>query len=156
MQQELVNFVGDLTIPFSLYIPISLKIKFQNLTNMFSFSTGIVSAGILVGVAVGEGLMVGAIDGASVGIFVGALGSDIDVPNGCEDALYEWAEDNEMDSLSQYYDCDEDYRYYGFTVSDVPVNEMDVGWVDDVKKKAAKFKELTGVDAQLIGSQYIT
>lgn len=91
----------------------------------------------------------------SGGMIVGALGSDLTVPEEYDGALYEWLEDLGFDRMSQWYDCGPDNCYYGITMPDVEVGYMDP-WVRHVKKAAIKFKELTGVDAQLIGTQDIT
>lgn len=89
------------------------------------------------------------------GMIVGACGDDMldCVPEGME--FYEWAQDNGLESMAMYYDADSSDCYYGYTVDDVPVPDIEGEWLTDVKAKAAKFKELTGMDALLIGSQDI-
>ena len=89
------------------------------------------------------------------GMIVGEIGSKITVPEKYDGDIYEMAEDNDMEWLSMYYDADIKDVYFGFGVPDVPVAEMNVGWLDDISDKAAKFYELTGVTARLIGSQNI-
>jgi hypothetical protein len=90
------------------------------------------------------------------GMIVGAIGSAISVPDDSELALYEWAEDQGMESMSQWFDCDDEYKYYGFCVIDTLVSDIkDDGWLDGVRKKAELFEQLTGVPASLIGTQNI-
>ena len=89
------------------------------------------------------------------GMIVGAVTSDISEPEDYEEGIREWAYENDMDTMCQYYDCDNDECFTGFTVKDVPVSEMTGDWLKDVKEKAAKFEELTGVPALLIGTQDI-
>jgi hypothetical protein len=92
----------------------------------------------------------------SGGMIVGEHATDIPEPELEDQDLYEWAEDNGMERMSEHYDADDNYTYYGFEVPDVEVSEMRGTWLDDVLEKAAKFKELTGVSARLIGTQNIT
>lgn len=89
------------------------------------------------------------------GMIVGASGSDISEPEDYEDGLSEWAEENEMTSMSQHFDADEDDRYYGFEVPDVLVSEMRGKWLENIEQLAVKFEELTGEPALLIGTQNI-
>lgn len=91
----------------------------------------------------------------SGGMIVGASGGDIEVPDDYEGSLGEWTEENEMDSMSEYYDAPEESTYYGFEVPDILVEVIDGDWLADVKSKAKKFEELTGVKATLIGTQNI-
>ena len=89
------------------------------------------------------------------GMIVGEHAQHLAVPDDYEENLFEWAEDNEMTTMSQWYDAGEEGMYCGFEVPNVPVAEMGGDWLKDVQKKAAKFKELTGVSARLIGTQNI-
>ena len=89
------------------------------------------------------------------GMIVGIGGSEISVPEEFLDDLHEWAEEQNMDNMSPYYDCPTEDRIFGFNVKDVLVKDMDEEWLADVKAKADKFKKLTGLDAMLIGIQNI-
>ena len=89
------------------------------------------------------------------GMIVGEEANLIDVPEGCDDEFYEWAENVGMDSYAEHYDADEDYKVYGFPVKDVAVDDMCGEWIEDVKKKADTFFKLTGVKARLIGMQNV-
>ena len=91
----------------------------------------------------------------SGGMIVGEIGSKLSEPDEYEDGFNEWAEENELESMSQYYDCDQEDKYYGFRVDNVEVEKIDGEWLDDVKQKAEKFEKLTGVKAKLIGTQDI-
>jgi hypothetical protein len=86
------------------------------------------------------------------GMIVGRLGKDIECDH--DDGLTEWAEENGMDNYSLHYDADEDWRIYGFEVKDVLVDEIDE-WVKTVKEKAKEFKNITGLEAKLFGSQNV-
>lgn len=91
------------------------------------------------------------------GMIVGGDGDLLETPEGYKGEFYEWAEDVGLERLSRYYDADKSECYYGFTVPDVAVAEiLSSGWLEDVTDKAAKFEELTGIKAKLIGSQDIT
>ena len=87
------------------------------------------------------------------GMIVGELGSKIEPPEGYD--LHDYAEDKEMDTMSTYYDAGSEAQYFGFCVPDVVVFKMQEEWLDDVRRKAKKFKELNGSDARLIGTQNI-
>ena len=87
----------------------------------------------------------------SGGMFVGEHADKIEPPEGVE--LYEFADDSGMDSYSEHYDADDDYTYYGFSIDDILVSDIDDAWISDIKEKAARFEKLTGVPARLIGSQ---
>jgi hypothetical protein len=86
------------------------------------------------------------------GMIVGRLGKDIECDH--DDGLTELAEENGMDNYSLHYDADEDWHIYGFEVKDVLVDEIDE-WVKTVKEKAQEFKNITGLDAKLFGSQNV-
>jgi hypothetical protein len=88
------------------------------------------------------------------GMIVGAGGDVIPAPD--DKDLYDWlVEDHEMDSMNGHFDCGNEDRVFGYAVPDIPVDEIDGEWLDDVKKKAAKFEEITGIKAELIGMQDI-
>lgn len=91
----------------------------------------------------------------SGGMIVGEIGSKIREPDDYEDGLCNWVYDNEMDTMSLFCEAGTDGQYFGFTVKNVPVAEMDGDWTADVKAKAEKFERLTGVPAKLIGTQDI-
>ena len=65
---------------------------------------------------------------------------------------WEYFASNGMTMCSEYYDSDDDCFHVGFTVPDVPVIEMDDAWLANIHILAAKFEELTGVPAKLIGA----
>lgn len=66
-------------------------------------------------------------------------------------------EDMGMECMSMYYDTNDlDELIFGFPVPDIPVDEIDDVWLQDIKAKGAKFEELTGVKAELIGIQDIS
>lgn len=70
--------------------------------------------------------------------------------------FYEWYEEVGMRTMSLRYDADSDNQILGFEVDDIEVlSEKFPAWLEDVKSKALKFKELTGIDAELIGTQNI-
>lgn len=91
----------------------------------------------------------------SGGMIVGASGQEIGVPDSWEGSLLEWVDDNDMDHMSKCIGADDASTYYGFMVSDVQVKHIRGEWLDDVEAKSKKFKKLTGVEADLIGSQDI-
>jgi len=68
----------------------------------------------------------------------------------------EWVEDNDLDSMSPWYDSDPEYWTVGFRVDSVEVDVIDCEWLDDVKRKARIFFKLTGVKAKLFGEIDIT
>lgn len=93
-------------------------------------------------------------------IIVGAHGTDLLKKKPEEfGSLCEWiGEESEhwMECVSQYYDANEPYRYWGYLINDVDI--CSVGWeewIDNVEKYAQQFKEITGVQARLIGSQSV-
>jgi hypothetical protein len=66
-------------------------------------------------------------------------------------------EDMGMECMSMYYDTNDlDELIFGFPVPDIPVDEIDDAWLQDIKAKGAKFEELTGIKAELIGIQDIS
>ena len=91
----------------------------------------------------------------SGGMIIGELGSKLDTPDNWDEDLTEYAEENGMTYMSQYYDCDEDWRIYGFDVPDIPVSEINQKWIDEINELANKFEKLFGVPARLIGTQNI-
>ena len=89
------------------------------------------------------------------GMIVGAKGDVILSKNEFEEGIFEWAEEHELDDMSLWYDADPEDKYYGFRVKDVLVSEIEGEWLADVKEKARKFQALTGIPAELIGTQNI-
>ena len=70
--------------------------------------------------------------------------------------FYEWYEAHDMVTYSFHYDADSDNQILGFTITDInPLSSEFDKWLEDVKEKAQKFYELTGVEAQLIGMQNV-
>ena len=88
------------------------------------------------------------------GMIVGESGRKISLPEDF-DCMSEWADSNDMTKMAMHYDADDDCCLYGFNVDDILVSEIDEGWLADIRAKAAKFEELTGVPAKLIGTQNI-
>jgi len=89
----------------------------------------------------------------SGGMIVGEHASEIEVPKEYDGELYEWAEECGMDCMSDHYDADDDGRFYGFKVEDIDVDKIESDWLVKVKQLAARFEELTGTKARLIGTQ---
>jgi len=89
------------------------------------------------------------------GMIVGAKGDSIDIPESINDNIEEYAEDNDMESRSPHYDADEEDKFFGFNIPDILVSDINDAWVESIKEKARKFKELTGADAKLIGMQNV-
>lgn len=87
------------------------------------------------------------------GMIIGAIGSDLVkcVPE--DEEFNEWAEDNKLTRMAMHYDAPSEWCYYGFTVDDVRVMDIEGEWLTDVKEKADKFEKLTGIVPFLIGSQ---
>lgn len=57
-----------------------------------------------------------------------------------------------LDYASPYYDCPLEECWVGFEFPDTPFTE---GWYKAFEEAAKKWKELTGVDAKLMGVQNI-
>lgn len=88
------------------------------------------------------------------GMIVGNHASGFEYPDEYE-SFNEFCEYNHLDTMSECYDAGQDGQYFGFRVIDIPVNEIyeDGGWLNDVRDKAKKFEKLTGLKAELIGTQ---
>lgn len=70
--------------------------------------------------------------------------------------FYDWYESEDMETFSFNYDADESSQVLGFTVKDVsPLSEEFDEWIKDVRSKSVKFKELTGIEPELIGMQNV-
>lgn len=89
------------------------------------------------------------------GMIVGCHGKEIEVPEDYDGDFYEWCEENDLDIMHLYFDSDKNNSYIGFGILDVPMKNLTIEWVFEIKKLGEKFKELTGVDAFLIGTQNI-
>ena len=85
------------------------------------------------------------------GMIVGEIGSKLTAPEGQE--FYEWAEDNGLERMALWYDADVSNCYYGYTVDDVLIDDMDGKWLEEIHGLANKFEDLTGVKPKLIGTQ---
>lgn len=86
-------------------------------------------------------------------LLIGCYGEDINI--GDHDDINDWAEANEVSEASPHYDCGTDERFYGFDVDPIMVKDMDQEWLDDLKKKGDRFKEISGHEAMLIGIQNV-
>lgn len=101
----------------------------------------------------------------SGGMIVGAQATDLSIPEefikeheekyGYEPTFYDWGLSVGLEYMSEWYDADDEGKVYGFTIK--------YSWREDelddliklVKQKMTEFKQLTGVDAKLIGTQDI-
>lgn len=72
------------------------------------------------------------------------------------DEFYEWYGHHDMEIMSLHYDAGTDNQIVGYRVKDIePLSPEFAKWLENVQEKARLFKELTGCDAQLIGTQDI-
>ena len=55
------------------------------------------------------------------GMIVGEIGNRLETPEGYAN-LSEWAEDNAILEMSTSYNCDRDWRYYGFEIKNIRVS----------------------------------
>ena len=68
----------------------------------------------------------------------------------------DWYESEDMETFSFHYDAGESSQVLGFTVEDAnPLSEAFDVWLNDVKNKSLRFKDLTGIDPKLIGMQNV-
>lgn len=88
-------------------------------------------------------------------MLIGNIAENITIPESYEDDIYRWADDNGMNIFNQWFDCDIEGQYVGFSVLDIPVDKINEEWLKDIKELAIKFKELTGKEAMLIGTQNV-
>ena len=111
-----------------------------------------------MGIDIGGGMIVGA-NASEVKSAVFVEDDDCEmygVEGNYYEEFYEWYESEDMSTYSYYYDADSDSQVLGYTVEDIdPLSDEFDLWVEDVKQKAEKFYELTGVDAELIGKQNV-
>ena len=84
---------------------------------------------------------------------VGNEYEEISIPEDVED-VYDWLDENDMRHFSPHYDAPLHECSIGFSIGDVEVGKMEV-WLQEVKELAVKFKEITGADAYLFGTQHI-
>ena len=73
-----------------------------------------------------------------------------------EESSDDWIYDLDMESLSPYYDASAEECCIGYSLGGKLLIDDKDGWVTTIKELAAKFKEVTGNDAYLIGMQDIT
>ena len=70
--------------------------------------------------------------------------------------FYEWYEYHYMSTYSLWYDSGTDGQVVGFKVPDInPLSDEFESWVANVKKLAKEFKDITGVEPELIGMQNV-
>jgi|SRR5690554_3371646 len=65
---------------------------------------------------------------------------------------YQVLDELDLSYASPYFDCDLTECYVGFEFPDTPFTE---GWHKQFEDAAVKWKELTGVDAKIMGVQNI-
>jgi len=92
------------------------------------------------------------------GMIVGCCGSELpEFTDGDEDATRDdWAYEHGLERMHLWPESSDDNTYYGFKVDDILVSDIKAEWVEELKVKALKFFELTGVHAGLIGVQDIS
>ena len=98
----------------------------------------------------------------SGGMLVGAHGTYVsDTLQGLADngeyegGVYGLVEELGLEVFAEYYDAHLECSYIGFPVDTITVSSMNQKWLKDIQLLAEEFKELTGVDASLIGAQNI-
>ncbi|CAH9013452.1 conserved hypothetical protein [Vibrio phage 455E52-1] len=70
--------------------------------------------------------------------------------------FYYWYESEKMEPFSFYFDAPEDSQVLGFVVEDIePLSDNFEAWISEVKEKSQKFKDLTGLEPELIGMQNV-
>ncbi len=69
----------------------------------------------------------------------------------------DFIEASELDIMYESYDSRPDRQYFGFKVDGIPIKDIHEKskWLEDVREKAKRFEELTGLEAKLIGTQDI-
>ena len=90
------------------------------------------------------------------GMTLGEKGEMLAIPDDWEGDLQEWAEENDMNWLSPWYDSDIEDCFFGFMIPDIPASEMTIEWLNNIQRQADKFQELTSCPARLIGMQDVT
>ena len=95
----------------------------------------------------------------SGGMLVGCEGLPCEPDDWDEDENGDWEEylyeEHNIKRYSQHYDADTDECYFGIPIDDILVAEMDNEWLVSIKQLAEYFKDITGEDAYLIGTQNI-
>lgn len=99
------------------------------------------------------------------GIIIGADACDLSVPEdyikehlgdyGDEPELYDWTDVVGLETMSEWYSACYSGKVYGFRIKDRWGEDELEDFISLVKEKMKDFKELTGVDAELIGMQNI-
>ena len=70
--------------------------------------------------------------------------------------FYEWYEGEDMSCYSMWYDACSEGQIIGYKIKDInPLSDEFNNWLEDVKTKAEKFKQLTGLEPELIGMQNV-
>ncbi len=67
------------------------------------------------------------------------------------DSWFECAEEAGMENASPWYDAEEEFCYIGFKIKATKALDFNSNFLALIQEKAAKFKELTGLDAKLMG-----
>jgi len=86
------------------------------------------------------------------GMIVGEEVNKINIPEKYED-IYEWFEDTGMSKFSPWFDAEIESCVVGFMIHDISVDDINDSWIESIREKAARFKEITGIPAKLIGMQ---
>jgi len=84
-------------------------------------------------------------------MIVGRWGSELESFTEIDDVYDFLVEDNNMDAVSTYYDCPAEHMIFGYYIDDINVDDLGLEWLNTVKEQAKKFKEITGLDAELMG-----
>ena len=92
----------------------------------------------------------------SGGMIVGSEAENISYDEEQYEEVWEFADAHNLSCYSKWYDAGSEGQVLGFTVDDVdPLSPEFESWVKDVKDKAHKFYQLTGIKAELIGMQNV-
>lgn len=84
-------------------------------------------------------------------MMIGCRVSDSKIFMSIED-IAGYAYENDLEYCSPTYDSNTEYWILGFEVDSIKVSDLDMAWVNDCRHKSDMFKELSGVDAELIGA----
>ncbi len=88
-------------------------------------------------------------------MLIGNNGDAINAPVD-EDEFNDWAEENGLDSCPLYFDAPREDTMYGFEVDEIDVDHCTPEWLENLHELGRKFKEITGADAVLFGTQSVT